>query len=147
MDPWILISGLFVGLIMGATGMGGGIIMTPLLLFVFGVPPAVAIGTDLIFASVTKSFGVLQHWRQRTIDFALLSRVILGSAPGTILGLLLLYMLNRDDQAALNLFITKSISVAFMVISIETQNNGANRHLFIRCNNVLFDTRIIVIKD
>ncbi|MEH7380574.1 sulfite exporter TauE/SafE family protein [Bacillus sp. JJ1533] len=118
MDIWIAISGLIVGLIIGATGMGGGIIMTPLLLFGFGVSPAVVIGTDLIFASVTKSFGAYQHWRQRTIDFNLLLRVAVGSVPGTLTGLLLLYFVKQEDQAGLNLFITKGISVAFILISI-----------------------------
>lgn len=117
MDLWITISGLFVGMLIGATGMGGGIIMTPLLLFVFGVSPAVAIGTDLLFASVTKSVGSLQHWRQKTIDFKLLLRVSLGSIPGTLAGLSLIYLL-KENEATLNLLITKSISVVFIVISI-----------------------------
>ncbi|MGX6442319.1 sulfite exporter TauE/SafE family protein [Neobacillus sp. K501] len=117
MDPWITISGLFVGILVGATGMGGGIIMTPLLLFGFGVSPAVAIGTDLIFASVTKSFGAWQHWRQKTLDFPLLLRVALGSIPGTMAGLILIYLL-KEDEATLNNFVTKSISVVFILISI-----------------------------
>ncbi|MEH7223934.1 sulfite exporter TauE/SafE family protein [Bacillus sp. JJ1566] len=118
MDVWISISGLIVGMIIGATGMGGGIIMTPLLLFGFGVSPAVVVGTDLIFAAVTKSFGALQHWRQRTIDFNLLLRVAIGSVPGTLTGLLLLYFIKQDNQADLNLFITQGISIAFILISI-----------------------------
>ncbi|MGN7297418.1 sulfite exporter TauE/SafE family protein [Ferdinandcohnia sp. SAFN-114] len=118
MDIWIAISGLVVGMIIGTTGMGGGIIMTPLLLFGFGVSPAVVVGTDLIFASVTKSFGAWQHWRQRTIDFNLILRVAIGSIPGTLTGLLLLLFIKQGNQTDLNLFITKSISVAFILISI-----------------------------
>lgn len=117
MDLWITISGLFVGILVGTTGMGGGIIMTPLLLFVFGVPPAVAIGTDLIFASVTKTVGSLQHWRQKTLDFKLLLRVALGSIPGTLAGLYLIFLL-KENEATLNMFVTKSISVVFILISI-----------------------------
>lgn len=117
MDLWITISGLFVGMLVGATGMGGGIIMTPLLLFVFGVSPAVAIGTDLVFASVTKSLGAWQHWRQKTLDIPLLLRVALGSVPGTLTGLLLIYLL-KENEATLNLFVTKSISIVFILISI-----------------------------
>jgi uncharacterized protein len=117
MDIWIAISGLLVGMIIGATGMGGGIIMTPLLLFGFGVSPAVVVGTDLIFAAVTKSFGALQHWRQKTIDFSLLLRVAMGSIPGTLTGLLLLYFIKQDNNSDINLFITKGISVAFILIS------------------------------
>lgn len=117
MDIWITISGLFVGILVGATGMGGGIIMTPLLLFVFGVSPAVAIGTDLIFASVTKSFGAWQHWRQKTLDFHLLLRVAIGSIPGSIAGLFLIYLL-KENEATLNYFVTKSISVVFILVSI-----------------------------
>lgn len=91
--------------------------MTPLLLFVFGVSPAVAIGTDLIFASVTKSFGAWQHWRQKTLDFHLLLRVAIGSIPGSIAGLFLIYLL-KENEATLNYFVTKSISVVFILVSI-----------------------------
>lgn len=118
MEIWIAISGLLVGIIIGATGMGGGMIMTPLLIFGFGVPPAVAIGTDLIFASTTKSFGSWQHWRQKTIDFSLLGRVAMGSIPGMIVGLFFLYLLKQGNEAILNLVITKTLAVVFILISI-----------------------------
>ena len=60
-DPLYSLSGFFVGLLVGQTGMGGGALMTPLLILVFGVHPATAVGTDLLYASVTKTEGTLVH--------------------------------------------------------------------------------------
>lgn len=65
----------------GITGMGGGLVMTPLLVFFFGIPPTIAVGTDLVYAGMTKLFGFIQHWRQKTIDMYTVKWLILASAP------------------------------------------------------------------
>jgi uncharacterized membrane protein YfcA len=118
MNGWLILSGALVGLIVGATGMGGGVIMTPLLLFVFGVPPKMAVGTDLIFATTTKLFGAWQHFQQRTIDFDLLKKVLLGSVPGTLAGMALLGWIERSYGDALDLFIKKTLGGAFLLIAL-----------------------------
>lgn len=118
MDPWVIFSGLLVGSIIGATGMGGGAIMTPLLILGFGVPPAIAVGTDLIFAFVTKLFGTWQHWRQKSIDFSLLKRVALGSIPGTISGIWLLHHILFENSILLNLILSKLLAILFLCTSV-----------------------------
>ncbi len=79
-----ILAGAGVGFAVGLTGIGGGSLMTPLLLL-FGYPPAVAIGTDLIYAAVTKASGVFAHQKQRTIEWRLVFRLAAGSLPASLL--------------------------------------------------------------
>jgi len=79
------ISGLFVGLLVGLTGVGGGALMTPILIFFFGIPPLIAVGTDLLFAAITKSGGIIAHTTQRTVNWRIAGLMILGSAPTALL--------------------------------------------------------------
>ncbi|MGI8440681.1 MAG: sulfite exporter TauE/SafE family protein [Thermoleophilaceae bacterium] len=90
MDPTIVLFGLGVGVLVGLTGMGGGSLMTPLLILVFGVKPLTAIGTDLAYAAVTKTVGGLKHFRQRTVDVRLSTWMALGSVPSAIAGVYVL---------------------------------------------------------
>src|SRR5689334_4839987 len=87
LDPRFVVSGFFVGLLIGQTGMGGGALMTPLLVLFFGVHPATAVGTDLLYASVTKSAGTLVHGLNRTVDWRIVARLAAGSVPATMLTL------------------------------------------------------------
>ncbi len=98
-DPRFALSGLFVGLLVGQTGVGGGSLMTPLLVMAFGIHPATAVGTDLIYASATKSVGTLVHGINHTVDWRIVRRLAYGSLPGTLLTLLLLSHLNFDGPA------------------------------------------------
>ncbi|MFG1489366.1 sulfite exporter TauE/SafE family protein, partial [Oceanospirillum sp. HFRX-1_2] len=75
-----ILSGAAVGLAVGLTGVGGGSLMTPLLLL-FGFPPHIAIGTDLLYASITKAGGVLAHHKQKTVDWKIMGSLALGSLP------------------------------------------------------------------
>jgi uncharacterized membrane protein YfcA len=85
--------GLGVGILVGMTGIGGGSLMTPMLILVFGVTPTTAIGTDLAYAAVTKTVGGYKHWKQRTVDFTLSSWMAVGSVPAAILGVYVLTLL------------------------------------------------------
>lgn len=76
-------SGFAVGLLVGFTGVGGGSLMTPLLVLLFGFHPATAVGTDLLYAGLTKSGGTLVHGRNRTVDWRIVGRLACGSLPGT----------------------------------------------------------------
>jgi len=89
-DPLYTLSGFFVGLLVGQTGMGGGALMTPLLILLFGVHPATAVGTDLLFASATKTVGTLVHGLNHTVDWRIVARLAYGSVPATALTLLLI---------------------------------------------------------
>src|SRR4051794_25188026 len=90
MDPLIIVFGLGVGLLVGLTGMGGGSLMTPLLIVVLGVKPVTAIGTDIAYAAVTKTVGAVKHWRNGTVDLSLSNWLALGSVPASILGVITL---------------------------------------------------------
>ncbi len=85
MDWGYSLSGLIVGLIVGMTGVGGGSLMTPLLVTVFGISPATAVGTDLLYAAVTKAGGVWVHGRRGHVDWTLVGRLAAGSIPAAIL--------------------------------------------------------------
>ncbi|MBV9567517.1 MAG: sulfite exporter TauE/SafE family protein, partial [Hyphomicrobiales bacterium] len=73
------------------TGVGGGALMTPMLILLFGVSPATAVGTDLLFAAATKTMGSLVHGLNHTIDWRLVIRLASGSVPATFLALFVLY--------------------------------------------------------
>lgn len=86
--PLYILSGFVVGLLVGQTGMGGGSLMTPLLMLLFGVHPATAVGTDLLYASATKTVGTLVHGLNHTVDWRITRRLASGSVPATLLTML-----------------------------------------------------------
>ncbi|HEX8123255.1 MAG TPA: sulfite exporter TauE/SafE family protein [Solirubrobacteraceae bacterium] len=86
MDPLVVLFGLGVGLLVGLTGIGGGSLMTPLLILVAGYSPLVAIGTDLAYGAVTKTVGGYRVWRQGLVDMRLSMWMAGGSVPGSLLG-------------------------------------------------------------
>src|SRR6202020_3412965 len=87
-NPFFMLSGFFVGLLVGQTGVGGGSLMTPILVLLFGIHPATAVGTDLLYASATKSVGTLVHGMNHTVDWRIVRRLGSGSVPATVLTLL-----------------------------------------------------------
>jgi uncharacterized membrane protein YfcA len=97
MDPLLVLFGFGVGALVGATGMGGGSLMTPLLILLFGIKPVVAVGTDLAYAAITKTAGGLLHWRRGTVQKDLALWLALGSCPGAIAGVILLDKLGLND--------------------------------------------------
>ena len=80
------ITGLFIGALVGLTGMGGGSLMTPLLILLFGFKPTLAVGTDILHGAVFKSFGAARHRRLGTVHAHLALWMFLGSAPMSLLG-------------------------------------------------------------
>jgi uncharacterized membrane protein YfcA len=96
MDPLLILFGFGVGALVGLTGMGGGSLMTPLLIIVFGVKPVTAVGTDLAYAAVTKTVGGIKHWRQQTVDMKLSAWMAIGSVPSAIGGVYVLELLQRS---------------------------------------------------
>lgn len=87
-DARFMLSGFFVGLLVGQTGVGGGALMTPILVLLFGIHPATAVGTDLLYASATKSVGTLVHGLNHTVDWTIVRRLASGSLPATVITLL-----------------------------------------------------------
>jgi uncharacterized membrane protein YfcA len=89
----ILVMGVVVGFLVGLTGVGGASLLTPILVMI-GINPSIAVGTDLLYNSVTKLFGTIQHWRQKTIDFQLAKYLAMGSIPGATASITLLHFFN-----------------------------------------------------
>src|SRR5687767_15845249 len=96
MDPLTVVFGFFVGLLVGMTGIGGGSIMTPLLIIVLGVKPVVAVGTDLAYAAVTKTVGGYRHFTKRTVFPRMALWLAVGSCPAALLGVWLLDRLRES---------------------------------------------------
>jgi uncharacterized membrane protein YfcA len=88
--------GLGVGILVGMTGVGGGALMTPLLVLFVGTPPVTAVGTDLAYGAVTKTVGGIKHWRQDTIDFVLSRWMAYGSVPAAIGGVYVVGVLEKS---------------------------------------------------
>jgi uncharacterized membrane protein YfcA len=99
-DPLYPLSGFVVGVLVGMTGVGGGSMMTPLLILLFGVHPAAAVGTDLLYASVTKAVGTVLHGVNHTVDWRITGRLAAGSVPATALTLLFLSRLDVHGGTA-----------------------------------------------
>jgi len=85
-DPKLSLAGLFVGLLVGMTGMGGGSLMTPMLVFLFGFKPTVAIGTDIVHGAIFKTFGAARHRQLGTVHARLTLWMLAGSAPFSLAG-------------------------------------------------------------
>ena len=116
-DPLYPLSGLFVGLIVGLTGVGGGSLMTPILVLLFGVHPATAVGTDLLYAAVTKSGGTIVHGFGRTIAWRVTGLLAAGSVPTTLLTIIAIqhYGLQSPKTSALISFM---LGIALLLTSI-----------------------------
>ncbi len=114
MDWMYTLSGFLVGLIVGVTGVGGGSLMTPLLVLVFGVSPATAVGTDLLYASLTKTMGGWVHGKHGTVDWKVVGLMALGSLPAALVSILLLKYLALDEKTLRSL-VTNVLSVALLL--------------------------------
>ncbi len=98
-DTLYALSGFAVGLLVGMTGVGGGSLMTPLLILLFGIHPATAVGTDLLSAAVSKTAGSIVHGLARSIEWRVVQRLATGSVPATVLTLGFLALLNQREAA------------------------------------------------
>jgi uncharacterized membrane protein YfcA len=114
LNPLLPLSGFAVGLLVGLTGVGGGSLMTPLLVLVFGFKPATAVGTDLLYAAITKSGGSWVHHRHDNIDWTITGRLSLGSVPAAGLTVLLLRQLGAQGHGAAGL-ISAVLGVALLL--------------------------------
>jgi uncharacterized membrane protein YfcA len=115
----MIIMGFFVGFLIGLTGVGGASLLTPILI-VAGINPSIAVGTDLVYNSITKFFGAIQHYRQKTINFKLVKYLAFGSIPSAIVAIFLLHYFNdrylNQDQIIKNALGYVLILVAISII-------------------------------
>src|SRR4051794_26420786 len=119
MDPIVLLFGLGVGVLVGTTGIGGGSIMTPLLILVFGTKPAIAIGTDLAYAAITKTVGGWRHFKAKTVDMKISLWLAVGSVPGALGGVLVLNALeDAFGEEQFDDFILTAVAGALLITGI-----------------------------
>ena len=117
-QPLYLLSGVIIGALTGMTGTGGGALMTPVLILLFGIHPVTAVGTDLLYASLTKASGTVVHAYNRTVDWGVVAWLAVGSLPTTALTILMLYELNVHGDATANI-VTKILGVALFLTAIS----------------------------
>ena len=113
------LAGLFVGLVVGLTGVGGGSLMTPILIFFFGMKPHLAIGTDLLFAAGTKFGGSVQLARAKRIDWPVVIQMAMGSIPACLLTLYALEQLGATSPEVQHAM-TTTLGVALMLTAVAT---------------------------
>lgn len=116
-NPLYSLAGVAVGILVGLTGVGGGSLMTPLLVLAFGFHPATAVGTDLLYASATKSVGTVVHGAGGTIDWRVVARLASGSVPATTLTLAWLAWTGAQLGSAAHL-ITATLGVALLATAV-----------------------------
>lgn len=123
-EPLYSIAGVFVGLLVGLTGVGGGSLMTPILVLVFGVHVPTAVGTDLLYASATKLVGTGVHGWRGTVDWRVVRRLATGSVPATLLTLTVLNAakMRAEDTGHI---ITTVLGVALILTGFATLFRGA----------------------
>jgi uncharacterized membrane protein YfcA len=97
MEFGYILAGFVVGFLVGLTGVGGGSLMTPILLLIYNIKPAVAVGTDLLYASVTKSVGIFAHGKLGNIDWTIVKRLAVGSVPASMLTLWALHSMDLQS--------------------------------------------------
>jgi uncharacterized membrane protein YfcA len=114
-----ILSGLLVGLLLGVTGVGAGALMTPMLLFVFGFKPTVAVGTDLIFGAITKTGGILvHHSKHRSVQWKIMGLLCLGSLPAALATITTLRRIGGIDNGSSRL-ITVLLGIALILTGIS----------------------------
>ena len=111
------ITGFVVGFIIGLTGVGGGSLMTPILVLLFGFKPAIAVGTDLLYASITKASGLFVHHRRGTIEWRIVGLLACGSVPASLVSI---YLLGNLDRSGVDYdrIICVSLSIALILTSL-----------------------------
>jgi len=125
MDPIIVVFGFGVGLLIGMTGMGGGSLMTPLLILVFGVQPVTAVGTDILYGAITKTAGGWRHLKHKTVHRGLAFWLAVGSVPSAIAGVWFIEVLqNTYGEDDVNHLVLGMLGAALMVVGIATLVRG-----------------------
>lgn len=121
MDPVIVIFGFGIGLLIGMTGMGGGSLMTPLLILLFGIQPVTAVGTDIFYGAVTKTAGAWRHLKHHTVHRAIVFWLAVGSVPMAIAGVWLIEILqSKYGEDTVNQVVLGAVGAALLVVGIAT---------------------------
>jgi uncharacterized protein len=121
MDPAIILFGLGIGILVGMTGMGGGSLMTPLLILIFGIQPTTAIGTDIFYSAVTKTVGGWRHLRMKTVNMDLVKWLALGSVPAAVGGVALVSLIqDHIGEARLDSLVYAVLGGTLLMVGVVT---------------------------
>ncbi|MDQ2699697.1 MAG: sulfite exporter TauE/SafE family protein [Actinomycetota bacterium] len=117
----IVLFGLGIGILVGMTGMGGGALMTPLLILFFGVSPTTAIGTDILYAAITKTVGAWRHFKLGTVNLGLVFWLAAGSVPSAVLGVQVVSMLqDRLGEDRLDSLVYAVLGGTLLMVGVIT---------------------------
>jgi uncharacterized membrane protein YfcA len=146
LDPFVAIAGLIVGFVVGLTGMGGGALMTPILVLFFKVEPLTAVSSDLVAALVMKPVGGAVHARRGTVNFHLVKWLMIGSVPFAFAGVFVLRLLGNDENLQNNVKIVLGVALlaacASMIVKAAMQRRRAALGLSDGKNSQLTDLRV-----
>ena len=120
MNPILIVFGFGVGVLVGMTGMGGGSLMTPLLVLFFGVKPTLAVGSDIMYQAVTKTVGGYKHLKLRTVNFGAVLWLALGSMPGAIAGVKVVDLLEQRYGDRVQTFTLTALGCVLAFVGIFT---------------------------
>ena len=130
-DFYLVLGSAVVGLLVGLTGMGGGALMTPMLVLLFGVTPSSAIASDLMAALFMKPAGVAIHWRRRTVNSDVVKYLCLGSVPAAFVGTFVMHLIGQTKAAESNLeillgsaLIIGSLAILYRSMFVEARPSG-----------------------
>ncbi len=119
MNQWAIVGlGFTVGGLIGLTGVGGGVLMTPVLILFFGVQPSTAIGTDLVYAALTKLTGAIKHWRQGTVELKLAAVLSAGSLPTSLCGIFVAASVKKTLGRAVEPVITAALAWVCILVAV-----------------------------
>lgn len=107
-----------VGIIVGLTGIGGASLITPMLIFVFQVPPAIAVSSDVVAATLMKVIGGFKHWKQQTLDLQVVKWLSLGSVPGSLAGVAILHLIKRSGTFNLDGILLRAIGAMILLVTV-----------------------------
>lgn len=118
MDYRISLVGLFIGFLVGLTGMGGGSLLAPIMILIFRVPPVWAVGTDIAYSTVTKAVGSLVHIRQKSVNFKVALWLACGSVPATVLSISLIQYIRKHYGDVVNGIIIHAIGFTLILVAV-----------------------------
>lgn len=118
MDYRITIVGLFIGFLVGLTGMGGGSLLAPIMILFFGIPPVWAVGTDIAYSTVTKALGSVVHIRQKNVNFKVAIWLACGSVPATLLSVGLVQYVRKHYGAIVNGVILHVLGFTLVLVAV-----------------------------
>jgi hypothetical protein len=127
-DIYLVLGSAVVGFLVGMTGLGGGALMTPMLVLIFGIAPSAAISSDLIAALFMKPFGVAIHWKRKTVQTGIVKLLCIGSVPSAFLGTYVMHLMGDSATAERNLEILLGTALIFGATAMIVRSFLPGRH-------------------